>query len=136
MKTILIAASLSALTLTAFAGKQERELMKTRVEPALAKANEKFHSACGCPTPITVDEASVKGTDDLHNFIYMADDIADNAPKYCTDAASKKAMCQLKSLTLARTPEAMFQFKGGKGLLTTDGQSHATWEMMTRELDK
>ena len=137
MKKVLIVVSLSALSLTAFAlTKEEREFLKTSVTPALAEANAKFHGACGCPTPITIDEGTITSMDDVHNFKYMADDVAENAPKYCTDAASKKAMCQLKSLTFARSKDAVFKIAAGKGLLTTDGQSHATWDMMARELDK
>jgi hypothetical protein len=137
MKKILVVVSLSALSLTAFAlTKEEREFLKASVTPALAEANAKFHGACGCPTPITIDEGTITSMDDVHNFKYMADDVAENAPKYCTDAASKKAMCQLKSLTFSHTKEAFFKITAGKGQLTTDGQSHATWEMMTRELDK
>jgi len=137
MKKILVVVSLSALSLTAFAlTKEEREFLKTSVTPAMAEANAKFHAACGCPTPITIDESTIQSMDDVHNFKYMAEDITTNAPKYCTDAASKKAMCQLKSLTFARTKDAFFKITAGKGMLTEDGQSHATWDMMSRELDK
>ena len=85
MKKALIVVSLSALSLTAFAlTKQEREFLKNSVTPALADANTKFHTACGCPTPITIDESTIQSMDDVHNFKYMAEDISKNAPKYCT----------------------------------------------------
>ena len=45
-------------------------------------------------------------------------------------------MCQLKSLTFARAKDAVFKISAGNGLLTEDGQAHASWEMMARELDK
>src|SRR5262249_28920474 len=131
MKKIAVVVVLSAVSLTAYAlTKDERETLKKDVYPAMAEANAKFKAACGCPTAITIDESTITSMDDVHNFKYMADDITENAPKYCTDAASKKAMCQLKSLTFAHTKEAVFKFNGGRALLTTDGQSHATWDMM------
>jgi len=62
--------------------------------------------------------------------------VADGVAGYCTDEASKKAVCKMKSLVLAKAAESTFTFKNGKGIATTDGQSHTSFEMMTRELDK
>lgn len=136
MKKIAVVVLLSAMSLTAYAlTKEERDLLK-ETAPAMAEANAKFKSSCGCNTPITIDESTIKSKDDIYNFKHMAEEITAEAPKYCTDAASKKAMCQLKSLTFARANEAVFKFNGGRALLTEDGQSHATWDMMSRELDK
>jgi hypothetical protein len=66
----------------------------------------------------------------------MAEDISKGAPKYCTDAASKKALCQLRTIVLTKSKPAEFTFKAGAGKLSHDGQAHATWEMITRVLDK
>jgi hypothetical protein len=66
----------------------------------------------------------------------MAEHIAEGIDGYCTDAASKKAVCQLRTLTFAKGKDAGFTFKGGAGIATTDGQSSCSWEQMTRELDK
>jgi hypothetical protein len=123
-------------SLSAYAGKEERDVMQNDTQPAIAKAQAQFKSACGCGLSITVDETTIKSKDDLHQAMNIANDIADGAPKYCTDAPSKKAMCQMRSLTIAKTKEAIFSFKGGKGLATTDGNSSCSWEMITRELDK
>lgn len=142
MKRVLVAAGLMglfgtmAMSVTAFAGKEEREYLKSDVMPSVKKAEAAFKSACGCALAITVDETTLKTKDDLYPAKHIADSVADGVAGYCTDAASKKAVCQMKSLTLAKAAEAKFTFKGGKGVATTDGQSHTTFEMMTRELDK
>jgi hypothetical protein len=126
MKRILVSAGLAgllgtmAISTAAFAGKEDRD----------------YKSACGCGLAITIDEATVKNKDDYYLVKHIADSITDGAAGYCTDAASKKAVCQMKSLVLAKAAEATFTFKGGKGTATTDGQAHVSFDMMTRELDK
>ena len=142
MKYDLVAAGLAGLigtltvSSTAFAGKEERDYMKNEVMPAVKDAEAKFKSSCGCALSITVDETTVKSKDDMYSVKHIAGYVADGVGSYCTDAASKKAVCQMKSLLLAKAKEATFTFKGGKGTATTDGQSSCSWEMMTRELDK
>lgn len=46
------------------------------------------------------------------------------------------AVSQMHTLTFAHAKPAAFSFKDGAGLLTTDGQVRATWDMMMRQLDK
>lgn len=137
----LIAVSLmivSSMTLseTAFAGKRERDMMTKEVTPAVKDAEAKFHTSCGCELTITIDEATLKSVEELRAAKYMLGHVAEGAPKYCTDASSKKAVCQLKSLTLGKSAKAAFTFNAGKGLMTTDGQLNCNWEMITRVLDK
>lgn len=137
MKRTLVAGSLLMMTsLTAFAGKEEREMMKGEVMPAVKDAEAKVKASCGCAMKITVDEATVKTKDDMYVVKHMAGYVADGAPAYCTDDASKKAVCQMKTLVLAKSAKAEFTFKAGKGTATTDGNAGCSWEMMTRELDK
>lgn len=126
----------SAISLTAFAGKEDRDYKEKELMPAVKNAEAKFKAACGCALAIAVDESTVKTKDDYSRVKYIAGYVADGVGGYCTDAASKKAMCQMKTLVLAKAAEATFTFKGGKGIATTDGQSITTFEMMTRELDK
>jgi hypothetical protein len=125
-----------SLSLTAFAGKAERDAMSKKVVPAVNAAEEKFKASCGCPLKITVDETTIKSTNDMTLAKYMAEHVTAGAPKYCTDDASKKAVCQMKNLTLAKAAKAEFTFKDGAGLCTTDGQGSCSWEQMTRVLDK
>ena len=142
MKYVLAAAALVAVigtltvSRTAVAGKEEREYLKNDLMPVVKEAETKFKSACGCALAITVDETTLKTKDDMYPAIHIARSVAEGAPAYCTDASSKKAVCQMKSLVLAKAAEAKFTFKNGKGTATTDGQSHTTFDMMTRELDK
>ena len=135
-KLFTVTSLIVALSLTAFAGKRERDLVTNEVAPAVKNAEAKFAGACGCPLAITVDEDTLKSMDELRQAKYMAGYISDGAPKYCTDAASKKAMCQLKAVIFTKAPKAEFTFKAGKGILTTTGQQNANWEMITRVLDK
>jgi hypothetical protein len=136
MKRVLVVASMMVMSLTAFAGKEDREMMKNEVMPAVKDAEAKVKAACGCAMKITVDETTVTKKDDMYPIKHMAGYVADGAPTYCTDDASKKAVCQMKTLVLGKAKEAAFTFKAGKGTATTDGQSACSWEMMTRELDK
>lgn len=138
MMTVGLASLLaaSAISLTAFAGKEDREFKEKELMPAVKDAESKFKAACGCSLAISIDESTVKNKDDYHHVKYIAGSVADGVAGYCTDAASKKALCQMKTLVLGKAAEATFTFKGGKGVATTDGQSNTTFEMMTRELDK
>lgn len=135
MKSVLIGTALMLVSLTAFAGKTERDYMTNTVQPAVKAAEAKFKSACGCALKINVSD-SLKSTDDMAQARNISNAIADGAPGYCTDDASKKAVCQLKTLDVVKGKETAFAFKGGKGTCTTDGNSYVSWEMMTRELDK
>ena len=136
MKHGITVAIVLAASITAFAGKEQREMIKNEVNPALREAEGKFKASCGCALKITFDENAVKSNDELYQFKHVAESITENAPKYCTDAASKKAVCQMKTLTLAKAAESKFSFKNGNGLATTDGSSYIDWDLITRELDK
>jgi hypothetical protein len=134
-RALVVTTLLVASTLTAFAGKEERDIMTKEVTPAIQDAQAKFKSSCGCPISITVD-SSLVSKDELYKARNMAEDVSKGAVAYCTDGASKKAVCQMKTLTFAKAKDPGFSFKGGAGLMTTDGNAEATWEMITRELDK
>lgn len=136
MKRAICAVALLAMALPAYAGKKERDYAAKTLAPAVKKAADTYKASCGCDLAITVDEASVKTVDDMSQVRYIAERVEKGAAKYCTDAASKKAVCAMKSLTLAKQAKAAFTFAGGKGTASTDGQAGCTFEMMTRELDK
>lgn len=135
MKRTLITLSLF-ISVTALAGKAEREYKKSDVDPAVADAQAKVKSACGCALAITLAANTIDTQDNLYQVKHIAESIADGAPKYCTDAESKKAVCQMKTLEIQRGKETAFTFKGGKGLSVHDGQSYMGWDNMSRELDK
>jgi hypothetical protein len=126
----------TALGSVALAGKREREMMTKEVAPAVKDAEDKFKAGCGCALAITVDETTILSIEEMRSARNMANHVAEGAPKYCTDAASKKAVCQLKTLTLAKAATCAFTFKDGKGVLTTDGNLNGNWEQIVHVLDK
>ena len=83
-----------------------------------------------------LDEANLKTIDESHGAAHVASNLAEGIVKYCTDDASKKAMCQLKSLTIAVSKPAGFTFKDGKGVATTDGNASCSFGQYTQVLDK
>jgi hypothetical protein len=135
MKSVLIGTALMLVSLTAFAGKTERDFMTTEVQPAVKAAEGKVKAACGCALKINVSD-SLKSTDDMRQARNVSNAITEGAPAYCTDDASKKAVCQMKTLDIVKGKDTAFTFKAGKGTSTTDGQSYAGWEMITQEIDK
>lgn len=135
MKRALLGLGLTLVSINAFAGKAERDYMKDSVQPAIKEAEAKFKAACGCALKITATD-SLKSQDDMAQAKNTASSITDNVEKYCTDEASKKAMCAMKSIDVVKGKETAFAFKAGKGTCTTDGNSYVHWDMITRELDK
>lgn len=123
------------LPVLAFAGKEEREFVKETVEPKVAAAEAAVKTSCGCALKITMSPA-LTTKDDLSLAVYVADSVTEGAPKYCTDAESKKAICQMSALTIEKAKEPKFTFSAGKGVATTDGSAYTTFDMMSRELDK
>ncbi len=132
-KTLLTCILLLLTTSVALAGKAEREYVKTDVTPAVKAAETAYKSACGCALKIVVN---VKTMNELYQAKYTAESISSGAAGYCSDAESKKAVCQLKTLEIAKTKETGFTFKSGKGVAGTDGKTYVNWEQIAHELDK
>ena len=136
MKREAMAVSLMLVSLSAFAGKEDRDFMTKEVLPAAKTAEAKYKSACGCALTINVDQASFKTKDDMPSARNFCNTIAEEIGNYCTDAASKKAMCAMKSVTVKKADDATFTFKGGVGTATVYGITAPSWDMVTREVDK
>jgi hypothetical protein len=136
MKQTTITLALLAISITAFAGKMERDLVTKDVQPAIDAAKETLQSSCGCTVAITLDQDNLKSMDELRGAKYIAQHISEGAKKYCSDAPSKKAICQLKTLTLTKAKPAGFTFNNGTGVASTDGQQSCSWDQITRVLDK
>lgn len=136
MKKIALFAGLMMMaSLTAFAGKAEREYQKGTLNPAVKAAESAYKSSCGCALKINV-AASIKTEDDMRQAKNISESITEGAKSYCTDDESKKAVCQMKTLDISKGDDTSFTFKGGKGAAVTDGQSYPAWDMMTPQLDK
>ncbi len=131
MKMLVVLSAI--VTSMAFAGKAEREFIKDSLNPAIAAAEAAFKNTCGCSLKITYK--GMETEDHLRQVRGTANSVAEGV-KYCTDAESKKAVCQMKTLEISKASESGFKFQGGKGLATTDGQSYPTFSMMTDQLDK
>jgi hypothetical protein len=136
MKQTTIVLAALTISLTAFAGKMERDLVTKEVQPAITTTEAKLQSQCGCAVKISLDDGNLKSMDELRGAKHIAEHITEGVAKYCTDAASNKAICQLKTLTLTKGKPAGFSFNAGAGTATTDGQEACSWEQITRVLDK
>ncbi len=132
---IILTVFLASISMTALAGKAERDYLKNEVLPAVAEAEAAFKKACGCALKIKVGE-SFKTTDEMYRAKHIAESVKDGAAGHCTDADSKRAVCTMKTLKIELTKEAKFSFAGSVGTATTDGQVHTSFDMMTKELDK
>jgi len=121
----------------AFGGKSEREFIKENLNPAIAAAQKAYQEKCGCSLKITYN-ANIQTQNQLRLVRSTANSIAEGV-KYCTDDASKKAVCQMKELevTLDTSKPSSFTFKAPRGIASTDGQAYVTFDsMMTDQLDK
>ena len=135
MKRVVVALVMVA-SVTALAGKEERDMMSKEVQPAARAAEAKWKSSCGCALKVAVDEASFKVKDDMYAAKHFCETVTESVGEYCNDAASKKAMCQMKTLAIKKAEDATFAFKGGTGTATVYGSTSPSWDMVTRELDK
>ena len=127
---------LAFIPFLAFGGKEEREYMTSTLTPAVKAAEAAFQKACGCGLKVVVDEKTIKSKNEMYQAKNVSDSVTEGSAKYCTDDASKKAVCQLKTLKIGKDSETKFAFAGGTGTATTDGQSYPSWDMMTPQLDK
>jgi hypothetical protein len=134
-KVALFAGLMMMVSLTAFAGKAEREYAKNTMTPAVKAAEAAYKSSCGCALKITV-AASIKSEEDMRQAKNISESVAEGVKGYCTDDDSKKAVCQMKSLEISKATDTAFTFKAGKGTAATDGQSYVSWDMISREIDK
>ena len=122
------------ISMTALAGKRERDLKTNEVIPAINDAEAKWQASCGCKLAITLDD-NVDGLDELRSARNTAQAISEGVPGYCTDAGSKKALCQMKTLAIAKG-EPGFTYKNGHGTAIVAANTHPGFEMITQAIDK
>jgi hypothetical protein len=137
-KTPLLLIATLGLTAASLAqaGKAERDFLAAEVAPVVQTAASTLQKSCGCAVKMDVKQDSFQTVDHLRQVRYAAGTIIDNAPRYCSDAPSKAAVCKLKTLEFARTGTTAFKFAAGKGSITLDESSYPSWDMLTAELDK
>src|SRR5215470_2206501 len=126
---------LMAASVTAFAGKEERDFLNKEVQPSARETEAKWKASCGCGLKVSIEEASFAEKQDMRSAKAFCDRVSESISGYCTDAASKKAMCQMKTLVVKKGDVA-FTFRGGTGTATVSGYESPSWDMVTRQLDK
>lgn len=138
MTLIRIALATAALSIAfaAHAGKAERDFYAAEVQPAIHAAAATLKQACGADVKFDVQTNTYENVDQMRQIKHFVGTITADAGRYCNDAASKKAISALKTVSIARTSRADFQFSGGKGVATTDESSYPHWGMMTSAIDK
>jgi hypothetical protein len=121
----------------ALAGKLERAYIASDIDPAVKESESKFKAGCGCALKITINDNTKKELDDLQQVKYIVDGLQELAASaYCKDAETRKVMCRMKSLEVAKGTEAKFTFKDAKGVVTHDGTTYLGWKGIAQGLDK
>ena len=131
----LVIAACATAAPAAHADKQHRDLMAQETIPAARAAEANWKASCECTLAIVIDD-SIQTLEEIRYARYTADEVSNGAPKYCTDAPSRKAMCQMKTMHIASATHATFTFDAGVGIATTDGRYHVKWDTITRAVDK
>jgi hypothetical protein len=136
MKFTILIACLFVSTI-AFAGKGEREKRK-EIEPVLLSTQSSFKAACGCDFKWDINWDSYKAADDMNRIPSTAERISAGAKEHCTDAESKKAICQMKvvSLSYAKDSKGDVTFSGGKISGQTNDTMYVGWDKIVEALDK
>ena len=136
MRALLIAASALALAGSAHAGKEERDYQANELAPAMKDAASALLKGCGCAWKTNVNWDTFKTKDQMMLLRYFSTSVAENARRYCDTAASKKAICQLKTLNMSVGKPTSFVFQNGTGTWITDGQSYSDWDVVAEAVDK
>ena len=136
MKIQKLAMVLVLIPVLAFAGKPERDFIADEAQPAVQEAVATLKSSCGCDVAFDVKFDTFKDVNELWLIKRFANSIKDGAEPYCSDAASKAAMCNLKTIEFSKGSDVTFEFKDGKGTATSDSSSYPSWDMVTRAVDK
>lgn len=128
---ILLCASVSA-----YAGKAEREFIETTMNPAVQAAAAAYKSACTGDLKIDVKVDSFKNVDELRQVRNFVNRIEESAAGYCKDKATKTVMSKLKVLEISKAAQVTVKFSGNKAVATTDESSFPSWDMLAAEIDK
>src|SRR5262249_49461083 len=132
MKRGIVVAGIVFAATTGFAGKEDRDFMTKEVQPAAKTAGDKWKASCGCALKITIDDKTLDKKDDMYAAKHFFEYITDGVGGYCNDAASKKALCQMKTLVVKKADDAGFTFKGGTGTASVYGNTSPSFEMVTK----
>lgn len=119
-----------------FAGKAERDFMADEAQPAVQEAVATLKSSCGSDVKFDIKLETFKDLNEMWLIKRFANSIKEGAESYCSDAGSKAAMGNLKTIEFSKGSDVSFTFKDGKGTATADSSSYPSWDMITRAVDK
>jgi hypothetical protein len=124
------------ISLSAFAGKEERDFKAATVEPALTKATAAYQTGCGCALKFDVKWDEFKNKDQMRQIANMADSISDESGKYCSSAETKKIMCGLKTIQVKHGKPVAFTFAKGSGVATLEENVAVNFGMISGKVDQ
>ncbi len=133
------------LGFTALAGQDERD-KKAELEKEIPPAVAAFKKACGCELKFDIKWATFKTHSTMRAVHGIIDNVQSNAATVCKDAEAKKAICQMKTMSISfaplaedahSNPDPTFDPASGVMTLKTEGMSVPDLVFMAREiLDK
>ncbi len=131
------------LSLSVFAGKEDREYKKNELDPAVKAMQEAYKAASGCEIKVEFEGKEFELKDHMAQVKFMMENIKDSVGTYCKDsttqkpdADSQKAVCKMKTLKVKMGADAAFEFKDSTGIATmgTSG-GYAGFDMMMTKID-
>src|SRR5262249_18771619 len=128
---ITVLAAVACAAPVARARKRERDRMAKDAVPAARAAEAHFKAARECELAVVLD-ASLETEDQIVFARYIADEVSSGAPRYCTDADSRRALCRMRTLKIAAASQPSFTFDDGVGTATTNGRGNPSWDTITR----
>jgi hypothetical protein len=131
------------LSLSAFAGKLDREYKKTEFDPSIKKMTDAFKTASGCDLKLEFVGKDFESQDNMVQAKYLIDSITEGVGPYCLDketqkpdADSQKAVCKLKTLKVQIGKETGFDFKDSVGTATIAATGGYTgFDIMMAKID-
>jgi hypothetical protein len=125
------------LTNLAHADNADLDSQKKETQAKVQKTREILQTSCGCDVQFDVDYNSFENREDLSwvNLV-ITHPFQKKGSTYCVDAASKAAICKIKTFKYSRAKETTTTISGGTATLTTDGRSSDSWDTLIKRLNK
>ena len=135
MKNLFILLLISVSS-AAYAGKEERA-RKVEIKSTLKTHAATFKKACGCDVKFDIKWDTYAKVEHMTRIEMAGEKLAENAPTFCTDAESKKAICVMKTMALSYGAEpADPQLKGSTIVGQTNDMRTLDWGEYIKLLDK
>jgi len=132
----LITLLLLLISSASYAGKAERARI-VEIESALKGHAAAFKKACGCDIKFDVKWDTYTKVENMTRIEMAGEKLVENAPGFCTDAESKRAICVMKTMTLSYGAEpADPELKGSTVVGQTNDMRTLDWGEYIKLLDK